>query len=82
MTVAGKLVISINGNNHIYTRITSGGVQAISIKEGPIRVYGGGVAATVYAAPLAFAPAGIFFHNYASGYPYANCTMSGTSISP
>lgn len=77
MTIAGKLISSINGKDYVYSRISNSGISEITIKGGPIRIYGAGIAATIHAAPLAFSPAGIFFHQYSSGYTYKNCTASG-----
>lgn len=67
MTVAGRLVVYINGNSFVYTRNNkdsssgdSSSLLACDIPSGSIEIYGTNVQALINLSPMTFAPLGSF----------------------
>lgn len=61
LTIAGRLVVSVNGIENVYTRVSKeegseGEWREVKIAKGSIRIYGTNIEAAVYASPMTFAP--------------------------
>ena len=81
MTIAGRLVVTVNGSMTVYNRVSKdpgseGQWKEAKIASGSIRIYGTNVQATICAAPMTFAPLSIM----SLAIPYKGNTETGTRI--
>ena len=65
MTIAGRLVVYVNGSAFVYTRVDksttgAGGILECKIPAGSVSIYGTNISAQINMSPMIFAPSACF----------------------